>query len=267
MNPAPRRAGNQGDLQTVDLTDRRALARKVIEVLELTHLADGCREEDVRALCARAVTPHGAVAAVCVPSKFAWAAREELKGTKVAVCTVANWPRGRSKVDYVAAEAEIAFYEGADEVNVVAPWRSLRAGDPRTPQKLIEESAHKAGRRQFIKATLETGELEEEFLVREAAKMCMDCGAEFLETATGKTENRPTLEQARMILEEIRDHRRGGGFKAGDVKTLDECRAYLELAAEIMGEDWIDPDNIRLGGEAILDEALAVLDEEEKAQA
>ena len=248
----------------MDFSDKRELARKVIELLELTLLADGCGEEDVRALTRRAVTPHGPVAAVCVPQKFAWAAREELKGSGVAICTVANWPRGRSKVDYVAAETEIAFYEGADEVNVVAPWRSLRAGDPRTPQKLIEESAHKAGRRQFIKATLESGELEEEFLVREGAKMCMDCGAEFLETGTGKTEKKPRLAQARMILEEIRDHRRGAGFKAGNMASLEDCRACLELAAQIMGEDWVVPDNVRLGGGvALLDEALAALDEAE----
>ncbi len=239
--------------------DRRALARKVLQVLELTHLADGCKEEDVRALCARARTPHGDVAAVCVPSKFAWLAREELKGSKVAVCTVANWPRGRSKVDYVSAEAEIAFFEGADEVNIVVPWRSLCSGDARTPQNLIEESAHKAGRRQFIKATLETGELDEEFLVREASKMCMDCGAEFLETGTGKTEHKPTLEQARMMLEEIRDHRRGAGFKAGDVRTLEDARAYLELAEEIMGADWVDADNFRLGGNGLLEEVLEEL--------
>ena len=240
--------------------DTGALARKVLEVLELTHLADGTTEADIVALCEKARTPHGDVAAVCVPPKFVALARQTLgPRSAVAVATVANWPRGRSKVDYVAAEAEIAFFEGADEVNVVLPWRSVKSRDPRTPTSMVEECARQPNRKQFIKVTLEAGELGEEELVREAARSALDCGAEFLETATGKTENKARLEHARMILEELRDHRVDGGFKAGEMKTLEDCRAHLQLAAEIMGEDWITPDNFRLGGEGVLEEVLAAL--------
>ncbi len=243
--------------------DRRKLAEKVLEVLELTHLADGSTEQDILSLCERARTPFGDVAAVCVPSRFVSLARDALRGSRVAVATVANWPRGRSKVDYVAAEAEIAFFEGADEVNVVLPWRSVKSRDPRTPASMVEECARQPNRKQFIKVTLEAGELDTEELVREAARNAMDCGAEFLETATGKTDNRARVEHARMILEEIRNHRVDGGFKAGHMASLEDCRIHLELAAEIMGEDWITADNFRLGGGTeVLDEVIAILERE-----
>jgi deoxyribose-phosphate aldolase len=245
----------------VGFEDRRELAKRVLELIELTFLADHCTEEDVRALCRRARTPHGDVAAVCVPAKFVSVARDALKGSRIAVSTVANWPRGRSKVDYVAAEAEIAFFEGADEVNVVMPWRQVIQREERTPASMMEECARMAGRRQFIKATLEAGKLDDEFLVRDATRVAIDNGAEFIETESGKTDARCSLAHARMILEEIRNHHRDSGFKAGNVESLDEAREYLELIAEVMGEDWVNPDNVRLGGNRLLDEVLAVLDE------
>ena len=241
--------------------DRKKLARKALEVLELTRLADDTTEEDIRQLCRRADTPHGPVAAVCVPQKYVLAAREELgKRSPIAISTVANWPRGRSKVDYVVAEAEIAFYEGASEVNMVVPWRQFRTNDQHTLPTMVEGCVRMTSRRKFVKATLEAGELEEDFIIREAARQALDAGAEFLETESGKTDQRCTLEQARAMLEEIRDHRVEAGLKVGPLRTLDECRPYLEMAAEVMGEDWIDPENFRIGGrEELLDEILQEL--------
>ena len=246
--------------------DRKETARKVLQMLELTNLAADCNEEKVRELCALARTPHGDVAAVCVPQKFVSLARDLLKGSRIAVTTVANWPRGRSKVDYVAAEAEIAFFEGADEVNVVMPWRQVIQREERTPASMMEECARMAGRRQFIKATLEAGQYEEDWLLRDATRVAIDNGAEFIETESGKTDRRCTLDQARVILEEMKAHHRDSGFKVGNVRTLDEAAAYLALIAEIMGADWLEDDNVRIGGGPdLLKEILAELNAREAA--
>ncbi len=241
--------------------DRKELAAKVLEVLELTQLAQDTTEEDVRRLCEKADTPHGPVAAICIPPKFVMVAKEVLgKRSPIAISTVANWPRGRSKVDYVAAETEIAFFEGAAEVNMVIPWRQFMSNDQHTLPTMVEQCVRMTSRRKFIKATLEAGALEEEFIIREAARQALDAGAEFLETESGQTGKCCTVQQARAMLEEIRDHRVEAGLKVGPLKTLDECRPYLEMAAEVMGEDWIDPENFRIGGrEELLDEVMAEL--------
>ncbi len=241
--------------------DRKKLAAKTLEVLELTQLAQDATEEDIRRLCEKADTEFGPVAAVCVPPKFVMTAREVLgKRSPIGVSTVANWPRGRSKVDYVVAETEIAFYEGASEVNMVVPWRQFRTHDQHTLVNMVEGCVRMTSRRKFIKATLEAGELEEDFIIREAARQALDAGAEFLETESGQTAQKCTLEQARAMLEEIRDHRVEAGLKVGPLETLDECRPYLEMAAEVMGEDWIEPENFRIGGrEPLLDEILEEL--------
>ena len=237
------------------------LAQQVIDVLELTRLAADTTEDDIRELCARAHTPHGDVAAVCVPPKFVMLAKEELgRRSPVAVTTVSNWPRGASKVDYVAAEAEIAFFEGASEVNMIVPFRQFRSNDQHTLTNMVESCVRMTSRRKFIKATLEAGELEEEFIIREAARRAMDAGAEFLETDSGQRRKRSTLNQVRCVLEEIRDHRMEAGLKVGPFATLEECRPFLELAEEIMGEDWLNADNFRIGGGLeLLDAAEAAL--------
>ncbi len=242
--------------------DRTEVAQRALEVLELTQLAADTTEDDIRRLCERAETPHGPVAAVCVPPKFVMTAREVLgKRSPVAISTVANWPRGRSKVDYVVAEAEIAFYEGAQEVNVIVPWRQFRSNDQQTLPNMMSECVRVTTRRKFIKATLEAGELEEEFIIREAARQALEAGAEFLETESGQCAACCTPDQARAVLEEIRDWRGEAGMKVGLLQSLDECRTWLELAADVMGEDWIDPENFRIGGrEGLLDEILGVLD-------
>ena len=242
---------------------RKELAAKTLEVLELTQLAQDTTEEDIRRLCEKADTPHGPVAAICIPSKFVMLARELLgKRSPIAVSTVANWPRGRSKVDYVAAEAEIAFFEGATEVNMIVPWRQFMSNDQNTLHTMVEECVRMTTRRKFIKATLEAGAMEEEFIIREAARRALEAGAEFLETESGQTGKACNVEQARAMLEEIRDYRGEAGLKVGIMKKLDDCRCWLDMAADVMGEDWIEPDNFRIGGtEALLDEILQELDQ------
>ncbi len=246
---------------------RQELAARTLEVLELTHLAADTTEDDIRRLCEKAETPHGPVAALCVPPKFVMLARELLgKRSPVAVSTVANWPRGRSKVDYVAAEAEIAFFEGASEVNMIVPWRQFISNDQRTLPNMVEECVRMTTRRKFIKATLEAGEMEEEFIIREATRQVLEAGAEFVETESGQARKCCSVDQARCILEEIRDYRGEAGLKVGMVRTLDEARPWLELAIEVMDEDWLDPENFRIGGpESLLDEILGVLEESKAA--
>ncbi len=241
--------------------NREELASRALELLELTHLAQDTSEDDIRRLCEKAETPFGPVAAICIPSRFVMLARELLgKRSPVSISTVANWPRGRSKVDYVAAEAEIAFFEGAQEVNMVIPWRQFMSNDQQTLPRMVEECVRMTTRRKFIKATLEAGAMEEDFIIREAARRALDSGAEFLETESGQTGKCCSVEQARAVLEEIRDYRGEAGLKVGPVKSLDDCRCWLEMARDVMGEDWLEPDNFRIGApEAVLDEIVETL--------
>ena len=69
-------------------------AFRLIGSLDLTSLSHDDTEEKIAALCAKAVTPYGTTAAVCVYPEWVPLARKLLKKTPVKVATVVNFPAG-----------------------------------------------------------------------------------------------------------------------------------------------------------------------------
>lgn len=74
-----------------DAASKAELAARALALVDLTNLNDGCTAADIDALCARAVTEHGHVAAVCVYPAFVAQAKAKLAGTPVKVATVVNF--------------------------------------------------------------------------------------------------------------------------------------------------------------------------------
>jgi deoxyribose-phosphate aldolase len=123
-------------------------------------------------------------------------------------------------------------------------------------------AARQACGERVLKIILETGELAEPSLIRRAAEIAIESGADFLKTSTGKVPVNATPGAARILLETIRDSGREVGCKvSGGIRTTAQAREYLNLAAEIMGPDWIGPDHFRFGASGLLDDLLATLGE------
>ena len=104
--------------------------------------------------------------------------------------------------------------DGADEIDMVVPWRALLAGRPEAVAATVYEVKDAAGRRR-LKAILETGELKDPALIRRAADQALAGGADFLKTSTGKVPVNATPEAAEILLQAIRDSGRDVGLKAG----------------------------------------------------
>ena len=109
--------------------DPVAIAHRALAVLDLTELGDAATVDDVTSLCAKAHGPHGSTAAVCVWPRHVAHAVEQLWGTNVRIATVVNFPSGDEPVDAVVAQTRQALADGADEVDLVLPYRALVAGD------------------------------------------------------------------------------------------------------------------------------------------
>lgn len=237
--------------------DRRAML--ALSCLDLTNLNDDCEAPDIEDLCARAFTPHGHVAAICIWPEFVEQAAGLLAGQPVRIATVVNFPAGGEDVDTVVAETEIAVENGANEIDLVMPYRHL-AEDPDGVYGLVAATRRAAGKA-LLKVILETGELGEEDLIRKASEIAVEAGADFLKTSTGKVPVNATPEAARIMLSVIADHGGDIGFKpAGGIRTLEDANIYLDLAAELLGPDWATPRTFRLGASSLLDNLLAVLE-------
>ena len=112
-----------------------------------------------------------------------------------------------------------------------------------------------------LKAILETGELRDPALVRQAADAALAGGADFLKTSTGKVPVNATPEAAEILLTAINASGRDVGLKpAGGVKTTADAATYLALCDRMMGEGWATPARFRIGASGVLTALLATLD-------
>ena len=223
-------------------------------------MEDGCTAADIRSLAARAETPHGNVAALCVWPDFVDLASDLVSGTGVDVATVVNFPGGTDPLAEVVALTRRCVASGATEIDTVVPYRALLSGDERALSEHVEAVRDATGDAR-LKCILETGEIGDEALVRRASQRAIEAGADFIKTSTGKVPVNATPEAARWMLEEIRaSGRHGVGLKpAGGIRTVEEAAAYLALADGIMGEGWATKATFRFGASSLLGNVLAAL--------
>ncbi len=236
-------------------------ARLALACLDLTSLNTTDTEADIAALCQRAQSPFGPVAAVCVWPRLAAFARAHLPAT-IAVAAVANFPHGHADIDAAVRDTEQIVQAGAREVDVVLPYRSLMAGDERAVAELLL-AVRRACPGLLLKVILETGELKSPALIERACQLSLDGGADFLKTSTGKTPVSATLEAARVLLNAIAASPSATtrvGFKAsGGIRSLAEAAAYLALTQELLGTQALTPQRFRIGASSLLHDIEAVL--------
>ena len=241
--------------------DPQSSARLALACLDLTSLNTADTEADIAALCRRAQSPFGPVAAVCVWPRLAAFAGAQLPAS-IAVAAVANFPHGHADIDAAVRDTEQIVQAGAQEVDVVLPYRSLMAGDERAASALLV-AVRQACPGLLLKVILETGELKTPALIERACQLSLEAGADFLKTSTGKTPVSATLEAARIMLGAIAASpaaRNRVGFKAaGGIRTVAEASAYLALTQELLGAQALTPQRFRIGASSLLDDIEAVL--------
>ncbi|WAC72300.1 deoxyribose-phosphate aldolase [Roseateles sp. SL47] len=236
-------------------------ARLALQCLDLTSLNDGDTPATIDTLCRRAVGAEGRgpVAAVCVWPRFVAQARAALPAT-IQVAAVANFPDGSLDLPRVLADIDTLASAGAQEVDVVLPYRALMQGQASEVAEFLAEVRH-ATRPLTLKVIIESGELKTADLIREATRLSLMAGADFIKTSTGKSPVSATVNAARVMLEEIQASGLGhAGFKAsGGIRSVVDARTYLQMAAQTLGPDAVQPRRMRFGASGLLDDIEAVL--------
>ena len=241
------------------MSDMNQTAMRALACLDLTNLNDDCDEVAIGDLCRRAETRFGSVAAVCVWPAFVTQCKGLLGSRGVKVATVVNFPTGEEPAGEVIEMTAAAVKDGADEIDMVIPYLQLLEGREEVVLTRIKRVKAAAGPT-TVKAILETGILKDAEMIRRAADLAIEAGADFIKTSTGKVPVNATLGAARIMLEAIRDSGASVGFKpAGGVKTTEQAGHYLDLADEIMGEGWATPETFRFGASGVLGDLLATL--------
>ncbi len=183
--------------------DDIAAARRALALLDLTDLGDQCNEASVLQLCEKAADGPVKTAAVCIWPQLIKTAKHRLEGTGVQVATVVNFPAGGTNVTRVADETAEALSDGADEIDLVLPYKALIEGAEDIAHDMVREvKAACEGR--LLKVILETGALPGPAAIRRASDIAIAAGADFIKTSTGKIAAAATPEAARIMLEAIK---------------------------------------------------------------
>jgi deoxyribose-phosphate aldolase len=247
------------------MTDLKAAALRALKLMDLTTLNDDDTDQKVIELCHNAKTSVGTTAAICIYPRFIPIAKKtlaEMGASEVRIATVTNFPHGNDDIDIAVAETKAAIAYGTDEVDVVFPYRALIAGDEAIGYELVKQCKAACGDI-LLKVIIETGELKEPALIKRASEICIEAGADFIKTSTGKVAINATPEAAEIMLTVIRDMgvAKTVGFKpAGGVKTSEDAAQYLAMADTILGSEWADSMHYRFGASSLLTNLLNTLE-------
>jgi deoxyribose-phosphate aldolase len=245
------------------MSDLKIIAQRALSLMDLTSLSDSETEQDIIALCQQAKSAGGQTAAICIFPRFVPMAKKILKAQQtpqIKIATVTNFPHGNDDLDIALAETQAAVAYGADEVDLVFPYRALMQGNEDIGFDMVKVCKQACGEFAKLKVIIESGELESAELIKKASEIAINAGADFIKTSTGKVPVNATPEAAKVMLEVIKNKNVDVGFKpAGGVRNAEEAAIYLDLADSILGSEWADNNHFRFGASSLLNSLLATL--------
>lgn len=234
--------------------DDPATLRRLLACLDLTRLGEADTPADIDDLCAQAAALPVPPAALCVHPEMITRARSGLAALRldaVVVATVVNFPDGSADPDRCRREIQRARGAGAQEIDAVIPWRALLAGDAGAVAACLEAIREASGPLP-LKLILESGELASAEALRDASRLAIRAGADFIKTSTGKARVHATPAAADVMLATLAAEGGRCGFKAaGGLRTPEDAAIYLALADRHLGPGWATPATFRLGASAL----------------
>ena len=243
---------------------------KAITLIDLTTLSGDDTFGKVDRLCKKALNPIAnnilskldinedaiRVGAVCVYHHLVSQAKNQLNGKLPIAAVSTGFPAGLSSFSTRKKEVVDSIKSGANEIDIVINRGFVIQNNWK---KLYEEvkSFKLAANKTKIKAILGVGDLETMRNVAKASLVCMMAGADFIKTSTGKESINANLNNSLVMLRMIREfHEFSGkkiGFKpAGGISTAKSVLEFLILVMEELGEDWLNPNLLRIGASGLL---------------
>jgi deoxyribose-phosphate aldolase len=110
-----------------------------------------------------------------------------------------------------------------------------------------------------MKTILATGELGTLKNVMRASLVCLQAGADFIKTSTGKEPVNATLPVSLVMVRAIRAYYEQTGYRvgfkpAGGLRTARQALDWLILMKDELGEEWMQPRLFRLGASGLLND-------------
>lgn len=171
-------------------------------------------------------------ASVCVNPYWVSLCSKLLKDTDVKVCTVIGFPLGANTTATKVFETKEAIENGAQEVDMVINIGELKNHNLEAVQKDIEAVVFAAKNKALTKVIIETCLLTKEE-IKIASKLVTNAKAEFIKTSTGFSSGGATVEDVKLMNENIGENVH---VKAsGGVRTKEDFNAMVQAGASRIG--------------------------------
>ena len=172
------------------------------------------------------------LANVCVSPYYVAMARDYLRGSGVAVCTVAGFPHGAASTKAKCAEIREAIMNGATEIDVSMMLVAAKSGDFDGVQKDLGEMVAVAGGRAKIKAIYEQGLLNDEEKVK-MLTIAVQCGVDYIKISNALSGKKACVEDVQFVRSVIGNK---AGIKIdGGIKDADFASTLLGAGANRLG--------------------------------
>jgi deoxyribose-phosphate aldolase len=205
--------------------------RTIARLIDHTILKPEATRAEVKSVCAEALR-YG-FASVCVNAFWAPLVAAELKGSPVAVCTVAGFPLGATSTAAKVAETRTALADGAKEIDMVINVGALCGGESSVVEsdiRAVVGPSHAEGA--IVKVIIETALLTDPQKVL-ACQLAKAAGADFVKTSTGFSKSGATVEDVALMRRTVGS---AMGVKAsGGIRTLENLQAMVAAGATRIG--------------------------------
>lgn len=244
--------------EKVPQNDTKEVKKFLLGSVELTTLKTTDSEESVLAFTEKVNKfeeaypdlPH--VATICVYPCFAQIVSQslEVEGVEVA-CVSGSFPSSQALIEVKVAETALAIKDGATEIDIVMSVGKYLSGDYETLCDEISELKAICGEKK-MKVILETGLLPSPTDIKRASILAMYAGADYIKTSTGKEKPAATPEAAYVMCQAIKEYYKQTGIQigfkpAGGLNTVHDALVYYTIVKEVLGEQWLTNQWLRLG--------------------
>jgi len=206
-------------------------------MIDYTLLEESATDADIIELCKKA--DMLGVKSVCVLPKHVALAKEQLIHSSVLVCTVVSFPHGTDTTITKLNETQRVINDGADEVDMVLNYPLLQKHyedgkeellyDVNTLVEECHKRTNKDGNPVILKVIVESGLLSEED-TKLATEICMDAGADFIKTSTGKVSVGAEMNKIQIMYDNIQASGSNMKIKAsGGVRTAEQIKSMIGM--------------------------------------
>ncbi|MBQ4819670.1 deoxyribose-phosphate aldolase [Aquimarina sp. MMG016] len=185
--------------------------------------------DDIKKLCTEAKKHN--FYAVCVSSYYVALANSELMHTDIKTAAVVGFPLGSMINRVKVYEAKQCIDQGANEIDMVLNIGLLKSGYYDIVEDEIRSVKKVIGDR-VLKVIFENCYLTDEEK-KIACRLSLNAGADYIKTSTGFGTSGATIEDVKLMKNEVRDHIK---IKAsGGIRDTGTVRKYIDIGVSRIG--------------------------------